>query len=48
MGLATLPTGDSLAAMLERERPDFLVNVTAPAAHHAGHDRRAGVAASPC
>ena len=34
MGLAALPTGDSVAAMIERERPDFLVNVTAPAAHH--------------
>ena len=34
MGLAELPTSASLADTLERERPDFLVNVTAPAAHH--------------
>ncbi len=33
LGLASVPTGDSLAELLERERPDLLVNVTAPAAH---------------
>jgi predicted dehydrogenase len=35
LGLAALPTGDSLDAMLAAEQPDFVVNVTAPAAHHA-------------
>jgi predicted dehydrogenase len=34
MGLDGVPTGASLEAMLEEVRPDFLVNVTAPAAHH--------------
>jgi predicted dehydrogenase len=34
MGLAALPTGASLADMLAAQRPDFVVNVTAPAAHH--------------
>ena len=33
LGLGAVPTGASLADMLARERPDFLVNVTAPAAH---------------
>lgn len=34
IGLTRLATSDSLADALQRERPDFLVNVTAPAAHH--------------
>ena len=34
LGLTGLGTDATLADVLERERPDFLVNVTAPAAHH--------------
>jgi predicted dehydrogenase len=32
---ATVPAGDSLEAMLREQAPDFVVNVTPPAAHHA-------------
>jgi predicted dehydrogenase len=35
LGAGDVPAGPSLEAMLDAERPDFLVNVTAPAAHHA-------------
>jgi predicted dehydrogenase len=31
----TVPAGGSLEAMLREHRPDFVVNVTPPAAHHA-------------
>lgn len=34
-GLATLPTGASVERMLDAQEADFVVNVTAPAAHHA-------------
>jgi len=34
LGLVGVPTGASLEAMLDAERPDFLVNATAPAGHH--------------
>jgi predicted dehydrogenase len=34
LGLEELPTGASLEQMLAEQRPDFLVNVTPPAAHH--------------
>jgi predicted dehydrogenase len=34
LGLAAVPTGASLDEMLDARRPDFLVNVTAPAGHH--------------
>ncbi len=34
LGLDTLPTGASLEQMLDGLRPDFLVNVTPPSAHH--------------
>jgi predicted dehydrogenase len=34
LGLTRLATGASLSAMLEAQAPDFIVNVTAPAAHH--------------
>ncbi|GAA4202852.1 Gfo/Idh/MocA family protein [Actinocatenispora rupis] len=33
LGVTGLPTGPSLAAMLDAEAPDFVVNVTAPLAH---------------
>ena len=33
-GLVELPTGASLEQMLDELRPDFLVNVTPPSAHH--------------
>jgi predicted dehydrogenase len=33
-GLDGLPTGDALGRMLAERRPDFIVNVTAPGAHH--------------
>ena len=35
LGVPALPTGTSLERTLEDQRADFLVNVTAPAAHHA-------------
>jgi len=35
LGLPALAAGDSLETMLDALAPDFLVNVTAPAAHHA-------------
>jgi predicted dehydrogenase len=34
LGLDGLPTGASLEQMLDELRPDFLVNVTPPSAHH--------------
>ena len=34
LGLHDVPTGTSLEQMLAAQRPDFLVNVTPPAAHH--------------
>jgi predicted dehydrogenase len=34
LGLDGLPTGGSVSGMLAEQAPDFLVNVTAPAAHH--------------
>jgi len=34
LGLAALPTGASPERMLAEQQPDFLLNVTAPAAHH--------------
>jgi len=33
-GLDGLPTGDALGRILAEHRPDFVVNVTAPGAHH--------------
>jgi predicted dehydrogenase len=33
-GLDGLPTGDALGRMLAEQDPDFVVNVTAPGAHH--------------
>jgi predicted dehydrogenase len=33
-GLDGLPTGDALGRMLAEHEPDFVVNVTAPGAHH--------------
>jgi predicted dehydrogenase len=33
-GLDGLPTGDALGRMLSEQQPDFVVNVTAPGAHH--------------
>jgi len=35
LGVGDVPAGPSLEAMLDAQRPDFVVNVTAPAAHHA-------------
>jgi len=35
LGAPDVPVGDSIARMLEEVAPDFLVNVTAPGAHHA-------------
>lgn len=35
MGLPALPAGPDLDETLERLRPDFIVNVTPPVAHHA-------------
>lgn len=34
-GLDGLPTGDSVARLLQELEPDFVVNVTPPGAHHA-------------
>jgi predicted dehydrogenase len=33
-GLDGVPTGDALGRMLAEQQPDFVVNVTAPGAHH--------------
>jgi predicted dehydrogenase len=35
LGVGAVDVGPSLEAMLDAQRPDFVVNVTAPAAHHA-------------
>ena len=35
LGAGAVPMGPDLAALLESTRPDFLVNVAPPAAHHA-------------
>jgi predicted dehydrogenase len=35
LALEDVPTGSALEDMLDAQRPDFVVNVTAPDAHHA-------------